>query len=260
MKNIKRVMVYIITVCCLLIFSACGKKTSTTITLVPNIGDVIGAKVTLKNNRNKSHVYDQTAMGTTVDFKSVVPGSYTLTVEHHGVLTFTQGDVTVHNTVAGFTANLIIKGPAGGYVFYDKGSVTGGWRYLEAAPSDEGSAEWGAYGIYVPGTSTDLGTGKANTQAIISQLQQLGENGRAAQLCVNKTLNGFSDWFLPSKDELNEMYKTRNTIGGFSNAYYWSSSQYDESDYGVWYQDFKDDGKNATSKDVTQRVRAVRAF
>jgi len=61
------------------------------------------------------------------------------------------------------TPFLYKKGPAGGYVFYEKGSVSDGWRYLEAAPaSSEFNAQWGAYGKDVSGTLTGIGTGRAN--------------------------------------------------------------------------------------------------
>jgi len=39
------------------------------------------------------------------------------------------------------------RGPAGGFVFYDKGDYSDGWRYLEVAPNDLGEAEWGLRGI-----------------------------------------------------------------------------------------------------------------
>jgi TolB-like protein len=75
-------------------------------------------------------------------------------------------------------------GPAGGWIFYDKGRVTNGWRYLEAAPAEtEFTAQWGAYEKTVGGTGNGVGAGKRNTELIVAFLQRTGENGRAAQLC-----------------------------------------------------------------------------
>ena len=72
-----------------------------------------------------------------------------------------------------------------------RGFVSNGWRYLEAAPvSSEFNAQWGAYGTNVSGTQTGIGTGRANTQIINTKLQQLGETGRASQLCVALNIGG----------------------------------------------------------------------
>ncbi|MEI6388047.1 MAG: chitobiase/beta-hexosaminidase C-terminal domain-containing protein, partial [Spirochaetota bacterium] len=57
-------------------------------------------------------------------------------------------------------------GPAGGIVFYDKGSVSDGWRYLEAAPSDQSAGIRWYNGTYISvSTGTAIGSGKANTAA-----------------------------------------------------------------------------------------------
>jgi hypothetical protein len=155
------------------------------------------------------------------------------------------------------------RGPAGGFVFYDKGNNNGGWRYMEAAPVDLKTAEWGLRGEDVPGTGTAIGDGKRNTELIIAALNRKGENAKAAQLCVAYALNGYSDWFLPSKDELNEMYKNlkKRNLGGFGDGwwYYWSSSQGNNNT--VWGQRFSDGTQNCyLFKNHSYSVRAVRAF
>lgn len=43
--------------------------------------------------------------------------------------------------------------------------------------------------------------------------------------CESLTLHGFSDWRLPSVDELYKMYQLRNTIGGFNTGFWWSNTQ-----------------------------------
>jgi hypothetical protein len=155
-------------------------------------------------------------------------------------------------------------GPAGGIVFYDKGSTNDGWRYLEAAPTDLGSSvQWGAYGKEVGGTGTEVGSGKLNTQLIVDRLRLLGESGKAAQLCTQYRGGGMSDWFLPSKDELDLMYMNLKAkgLGGFSNNYYWSSSEYNGN--GAWGQSFST-GRQlydfSVNKNSASSVRAVRAF
>lgn len=150
-------------------------------------------------------------------------------------------------------------GPAGGLIFYDKGGVSDGWRYLEATPKDLSAGTQWYNGNYTRiRTSTALGTGKANTDAIAAAQS---EGIYAASLCKNLTLNGFSDWFLPSKDELNLMYLNLKKTGlhEFGDYWYWSSSQI--SDRSVWIQGFSYGiNQEMDAKDITEAVRAVRAF
>ena len=163
-------------------------------------------------------------------------------------------------------------GPAGGIVFYDKGEYTDGWRYLEAAPaSTEWTNKiWGGQGTLVGGTGTAIGTGKANTQAIVTEYgDEEPRHGRAdyaAKLCGDLEYGGKTDWFLPSKDELNEMFENLHdkSLGGFTAVNYWSSSE-DDSNH-AWTQSF-DNGDQAWGPKaglsflgVHISVRAVRAF
>jgi TolB-like protein len=153
------------------------------------------------------------------------------------------------------------RGPAGGWIFYDRGRVINGWRYLEAAPGEaEFSAPWGAYQTTVDGTDTAVGAGQRTTEWIVSFLRRTGESGRAAQYCDELDIDGFNDWFLPSKDELDLMYKNLKVkgLGEFSNVWYWSSLEY-SSNYS-WEQYFSDGRQNYHAKFYTSRVRAVRAF
>ena len=164
-------------------------------------------------------------------------------------------------------------GPAGGIVFYDRGRYIDGWRYMEAASQNISiSAEWGAYGQNIIGTSTALGTGKQNTQIIVNHLRQTGETGRAAELAQQYIQNGYTDWFLPSREELNLIYVNlrRRGLGNFpSGTWYWSSSQANRwSDTAAWFQNF-DNGDQVESpyigygsfyKRNSFSVRAVRQF
>jgi len=152
-------------------------------------------------------------------------------------------------------------GPAGGLIFYDKGSYSNGWRYLEAAPSDQSSsAPWGCEGTLINGADgTGIGLGAQNT---IDILAGCSTAGIAARLCDQLVLNSYSDWFLPSKDELSQMYLNlkANGLGGFANNWYFSSSEYSSGH--AWHQNFSTGQQDQSgAKEVTPYpVRAVREF
>ncbi|MDP9957606.1 hypothetical protein J2X97_003275 [Epilithonimonas hungarica] len=128
-------------------------------------------------------------------------------------------------------------GPAGGIVAYDKGIVSDGWRYLEISNKDVGrnyatagfyrfGAVWSTSpASYLAGTSEKMGDGLSNTNFIISKLS--GES--AAKFCADHSVNGFSDWFLPSKEEavaiITSLYKGGMSLqSGLST---WTSSEID---------------------------------
>jgi hypothetical protein len=178
---------------------------------------------------------------------------------------------TAETTAAASDYNIGEKGPAGGLIFYvNPNYESDGWKYLEAAPSDfPGSnndyhIQWD-YRDYRNNPSTGaietvIGTGKANTQKIVN-IQS--EGNYAAKLCDDLTLNGYNDWFMPSKDELNLMFENLNlkNLGSFASEGYWSSSEYDRSN--AWDQHFGSDGHGRSDdndKVNGRRVRAVRAF
>ena len=142
----------------------------------------------------------------------------------------------------------------GGIIFYIDGT---GQHGLISATSDQSTgAPWGCGGTTIGGTSTAIGTGQANTTAIVNVCTTAGI---AASICNDLMLNGYDDWFLPSLDELNQMYLQRNVIGGFATLYYWSSSEYG-SDY-AWYQNFANGNQYyGAGKYGAFYVRAVRAF
>jgi TolB-like protein len=153
-------------------------------------------------------------------------------------------------------------GPARGIVFYDKGVFSNGWRYLEAAPSEtEFTAQWSTNGLNVPGTATSTGAGKRNTQLIADYIGSNADAIFAAQLCIALNYDGFYDWYLPSRDELDLMYKNlkQKGLGNFSGEWYWASSQDHNRD--AWSYNFNNGTQNATAHKLnTYSVRAVRAF
>jgi hypothetical protein len=158
----------------------------------------------------------------------------------------------------------------GGIIFYilqagDIGYVSGQVNGLIAAGYDQSTgAEFGCLGTNISGAGgTAIGTGAQNTIDIENGCTTIGI---AADICANLTLGGFNDWFLPSKDELNEMYQNiglgnalgLGNIGGFATNYYWSSSE-DGTNF-AWLQYFDNFFQIYGSKDYTSKVRAVRAF
>ena len=160
------------------------------------------------------------------------------------------------------------QGPAGGWIFYDKESFTDNWRYLEAAPADQEISEWGQDldengddSLAVP-ELTGLGDGKTNSQYIYNTYSSSLSNYEAFYQCYNYTVAGFSDWFLPSKDELASMYDNlHNQIpldNDFRDNFYWSSS---ENDTGTAHSHHMNDGYTQTAnKSSNGDVRAARAF
>ncbi len=153
------------------------------------------------------------------------------------------------------------KGPAGGWIFYDKGRHSGGWRYLEAAPEDQGQGNWFFCEGEVPGTGgTSPGSGKGNTRAIV---KIGGESDIAATIAARYRGGGKSDWFLPSRDELDLMYKNLHKagIGGFSNGDYWSSSGRTQNRFtDGWSQNFASGKQSVTYGENQFAVRAARSF
>ncbi len=164
--------------------------------------------------------------------------------------------------------NLGDTGPAGGKIFYvNPDADSDGWTYLEAAPSDfPDSYKWGNTTTEVGKTGTAIGTGESNTAAIVAAMVTAGfTDDYAAKACADSTLGGKDDWFLPSKDELNELYNKIYYVGsgGFRHgAYYWSSSEASSDKASI--QEVYDPGPGTQldfGKDIGGiYVRAVRAF
>lgn len=142
----------------------------------------------------------------------------------------------------------------GGIIFYLDGT---GQHGLIAAQSDQSAGIQWFNGTFVTtgATGDGVGAGAANTTLIVSVQ---GAGSYAAQLCNDLTLGGFSDWYLPSKFELNLMFEQRTTIGGFGSGSYWSSTEVNTWD--AWKQAFDLGGQAFIGKNFGFRVRAVRAF
>jgi len=156
------------------------------------------------------------------------------------------------------TENIAIgQNHAGGFVFYVDDA---GEHGLVSAPNDQSdSASWGCEGTSVPGTSTVVGSGPANTLKIIGICSA---SNIAARICYDLVLNGYSDWYLPSRDELFLMHQNlyKNRVGNFKIMRYWSSSQYDGTT--AHYQFFNENiNQGYYFKNlIPYYVRAIRRF
>ena len=154
----------------------------------------------------------------------------------------------------GIVAYILVNGDTG----YDPNVQHG----LIAATADQSAGiQWDNGENTVTGaTDTAIGTGQANTTAIVTKL---GAGSYAAQLCNDLIEGGYSDWFLPSKDELNKLYINKDAIGGFAAYCYWSSSESSAYDWHAWGQSFLNGFQSSPNKSYeydVSRVRAVRAF
>ncbi|MCL2006843.1 MAG: InlB B-repeat-containing protein [Treponema sp.] len=169
-------------------------------------------------------------------------------------------------------------GPGGGIIFYrstsgftlytsatDNVGITA--HYLEAAPTDmSGLLEWSSRNFIatnISNTGTGIGMGRRNTALILTT----DSSSPAAKACSDFRGGGLNDWFLPSKDELNQLYINRNLIGNLVTSglpprnMYWSSTQGGWPYGGAWYQYFRDGvSGDSMSRSEPISVRAIRAF
>ena len=203
------------------------------------------AQLMLNNQASTSWVFSKTGLVSTN--ASGIPNSQQLGV----------AQVSFQSTVTPPPVFKIGQSYQGGIIFYIDSSKQHG---LIAAPSDQSAGIQWDNGTQpndpiTGATGTAIGTGLANTNAII---KAQGAGNYAASLCHNLNLGGYTDWYLPSRDELNQLYFNQAVVGGFTSYYYWSSSEFDSNL--AWYQNFGSDGQDGNFKYFTLAVRAVRAF
>ena len=154
----------------------------------------------------------------------------------------------------------------GGIVFYVDGT---GQHGLVSAMEDVGKFKWGCFGTEISGADgQSIGTGYQNTLDIVSGCSQT-QTGAYQALAYES--GGYSDWYLPSIDELVEMYYTigdgscLGNIGGFAGGggvckCYLSSSE--DSSSGAYYVNFsiRSGVVSAFNKGTPIKIRAIRAF
>ena len=223
---------------------------------------------------SQTTAYTPTTIGTIVNStayapKTTIASPTTVTIPSPRITISTTVTTTVINTISatcakGGTCKVGDVGPGGGKVFYVATSAftsTGSacntaCKYLEAAPSDHSSTvAWcsntsSSLGV----TAQGIGSGMSNTTTADSTC-----TSGAIQVAADYTNNSKTDWHLPSKDELAQLYAERTKVGSFAYDYYWSSSEpYSYASYG---QRFGDGAQNLYMKSrISGSVRLVRAF
>jgi len=143
----------------------------------------------------------------------------------------------------------------GGIIFFV--DSTGQHGLISDTTDQSSSAEWGCNGTTIGSTSTNMGTGQSNTEVVIAGCST---PGFATRICDDLKKNGYSDWFLPSKDELNQLYLQKTVVGDFADNYYWSSSEVGISH--SWAQTFwvGSGYANPHVKYASYYVRCIRDF
>ena len=172
--------------------------------------------------------------------------------------------------------NIGTTGPSGGIVFYDKGSYSNGWRYMETALVDSQVSEWGCEGSLITNTNnSEIGAGLLNSVSIVNYHDTLDNyyanpsvcnsinNGTvASKKALLYQLNNTKDWFLPSENELSLMYENLKVenLGSFSNLNYWSSTQANNNN--AIAIDFSNGQTKTVSKSTSTnvKIRAIRYF
>ena len=170
-----------------------------------------------------------------------------------GALTKGQYRYEVTENPATYAAGDIVQG--GLYTFTDSG-----YAYITAATDQSTSAQWGCQGTLIAeGLTPDaIGQGVINTASIVAGCATAGISARVANDLV---LNGFSDWFLPSLEELGMMWTelASDGLGSFVNQSYWSSTQASATQ--AYTVDMNNGNPNFHNKSQTNRhTRAMRRF
>ena len=219
---------------------------------------------------------------TTVPPATETPTTETPTTETPTTETPTSTPEISLTCATGGTCKVGDAGPGGGIVFYDAGAKQLRGRYLEAAPTDYQvnglrASVVGGCDNFTNETATAIGAGKDNTTKILLKCPTAGI---AARVAADYRGGGKLDWFLPSKDELNELCKiysngrtdttefksdqngctgSTSPTGGFAPRAYWSSSEQPPNYF--WHQSFGNGSQGYSLKtNDNYYVRPVRAF
>ena len=179
------------------------------------------------------------------------------------ILSGLQGPIGPVGPTGGYPIHTIGESYGGGIVFY---VYDGGQHGLIASTSDQSTGiRW--YGGSYSKTCAQadgVGAGLKNTAIIIANQGPVDGNTFAARICNEYSVtdsNGvtYGDWYLPSKHELNLLFIQKTVVGGFAEAFYWSSSEFNDLD--AWIQNFGNGWQTGSYKSGNEvYVRAIRAF
>ena len=168
-------------------------------------------------------------------------------------------------------------GPGGGKVFYVATTpfscgptLAATCTYLEAAPSGWNTGAdplltWATSvnnnpvtRVPTPGAlQTAIGTGYQNSDAIVAQTGNVVASSAAVAARAYRG-NGLTDWYLPSINELTELYNQKTLIAGLQAAGYWSSTE-GEANQGIRIE-FQMPFTGGHLKDDPKLLRPIRAF
>ena len=163
--------------------------------------------------------------------------------------------VVGQSAFGGKVAYILIPGDLG----YDENAQHG----LIAATTDQSSQiQW--YNNFFTNTGaigTVIGTGLANTNTIIDSQGAPVTSSYAARIARDHNGGGYTDWYLPSRDELNKLYLNRNVLGMLGEIYWSSSESSNQNAWGQWFNNSTNQGIQGLGvKQNPYPVRAVRSF
>jgi len=166
------------------------------------------------------------------------------------VVTTPDGSATA---VGGFTyAYAVGQSLQGGVI----ATLFNGQPELIAAAADLPSQVWSS-NASATGAQSDV-HGAFNTPAIV--ISQPG-SGTAAWACQQFNAGGYSDWYLPAKDQLHDLYVNQAAIGGFATTYYWSSTEDGSAPSYAWAQYLgSSGGQIQRAKSTSRSARCVRDY
>ena len=237
-------------------------------TVISNGGAEITARgicwcICVQPTINDSYTTDGTGLGVYTSNLANLPSNADVYIRAYAInsVGIAYGDVVFSPTLQ--APPVIGQSYQGGKVAYifqsgDYGYVAGETHGIIAATSDQSTGiQWyNGVNTTTQATKSQIGYSKLMTEMIINSQ---GAGNYAAKLCADAVLNGYSDWYLPTQEELIKLYLNRAAIGGFSAYSYWSSTEY--APCCAFSREFNvAPGQDGRPKSNILRVRAIRYF